>query len=55
MLRVYPQFNNLGFFNSTSGGGGGGGVKGFTFSQDEPPFINIAFSFRNRLIKDRLH
>lgn len=51
MLRVYPQFNNLGFFNSTSGGG----FKGFTFSQDEPPFINIAFSFRNRLIKDRLH
>ena len=53
MLRVYPQFNNLGFFNGTSGGGGG--IKGFTFSQDEPPFINIAFSFRNRLTKDRLH
>ena len=29
MLRVYPPFNNLGFFNRTSvlvGGGGGGGV-----------------------------
>ena len=42
MLRVYPPFNNLGFFNRTSvlvGGGGGGGIKGFTFSQDEPPFI----------------
>ena len=44
MLRVYPLFNNLGFFNRTSvlvggGGGGEGGIKGFTFSQDEPPFI----------------
>ena len=30
MLRVYPPFNNLGFFNRTSvlvgGGEGGGGV-----------------------------
>ena len=29
MLRVYPPFNNLGFFNRTSvlvGGGGGHGV-----------------------------
>ena len=42
MLRVYPLFNNLGFFNRTSvlvRGGGEGGIKGFTFSQDEPPFI----------------
>ena len=40
MLRVYPPFNNLGFFNRTSVlVGGGGGIKGFTFSQDEPPFI----------------
>ena len=32
MLRVYPLFNNLGFFNRTSvlvrGGGGGGVLKG---------------------------
>ena len=30
MLRVYPPFNNLGFFNRTSvlvGGGGGGGME----------------------------
>ena len=32
MLRVYPPFNNLGFFNRTSvlvAGGGGGGGGGF--------------------------
>lgn len=39
MLRVFPLFNNPGFSNRTSVLGGGGGIKGFTFSQDEPPFI----------------
>ena len=42
MLRVYPPFNNLGFFQQNlcfSGEGGGGGIKGFTFPQDDPPFI----------------
>ena len=49
MLRGYPPFNNPGqapalVFSieprtSVLVEGGGGGIKGFIFSQGEPPFI----------------